>query len=95
MVKTPLERSPKLSAGRSACLLHRGIVKLPLAPLGTVSSVLALDLVTAQGTSHADGVLIDFYYLPYLVNVQKCQQFCVFLSVWGAVCTLMKKNNNV
>ncbi len=28
----------------------------------------------------------------FLINLQKCQQFCVFLSIWGAVCTLRKKN---
>uniref|UniRef100_A0A671P092 valine--tRNA ligase n=1 Tax=Sinocyclocheilus anshuiensis TaxID=1608454 RepID=A0A671P092_9TELE len=28
--------------------------------------------------------------ISFLINLQKCQQFCVFLSIWGAVCTLMK-----
>ncbi len=30
-----------------------------------------------------------------LINLQKCQQFCVFLSIWGAVCTLMRKKMNL
>ncbi len=31
----------------------------------------------------------------FLINLQKCQQFCVFLSIWGAVCTLMRKKMNL
>ncbi len=26
---------------------------------------------------------------------KNCQQFCVFLSIWGAVCTLMRKKNEL
>ncbi len=33
--------------------------------------------------------------LIILINLQKCQQFCVFLSIWGAVCTLMRKKNEL
>ncbi len=36
------------------------------------------------------GVLVN-----RLINLQKCQQFCVFLSIWGAVCTLMRKKMNL
>ncbi len=32
-----------------------------------------------------------YFSFSFLINLQKCQQFCVFLSIWGAVCTLMRK----
>ncbi len=34
-----------------------------------------------------------YFSFSCLINLQKCQQFCVFLSIWGAVCTLMRKKN--
>ncbi len=34
-----------------------------------------------------------YFSFSFLINLQKCQQFCVFLSIWGAVCTLMRKMN--
>ncbi len=34
---------------------------------------------------------IRYFSFSFLINLQKCQQFCVFLSIWGAVCTLMRK----
>ncbi len=36
-----------------------------------------------------------YFTFSFLINLQKCQQFCVFLSIWGAVCTLMRKKNNL
>ncbi len=36
-----------------------------------------------------------YFSFSFLINLQKCQQFCVFLSVWGAVCTLMRKKNEL
>ncbi len=34
-----------------------------------------------------------YFSFSFLINLQKCQQFCVFLSIWGTVCTLMRKKN--
>ncbi len=31
-----------------------------------------------------------YFSFSFLINLQKCQQFCIFLSIWGAVCTLMR-----
>ncbi len=36
-----------------------------------------------------------YFSFSFLINLQKCQQFCVFLSIWGAVCTLMRKKMNL
>jgi len=36
-----------------------------------------------------------YFSFSFLINLQKCQQFCVFLSRRGAVCTLMRKKNNL
>ncbi len=36
-----------------------------------------------------------YFSVSFLINLQKCQQFCVFLSIWGAVCTLMRKKNEL
>ncbi len=36
-----------------------------------------------------------YFSFSFLINLQKCQQFCVFLSIWGAVCTLMRKKNEL
>ncbi len=41
--------------------------------------------------------ILRMWYFSYsfLINLLKCQQFCVFLSIWGAVCTLMRKKMNL
>ncbi len=36
-----------------------------------------------------------YFSFSFLINLQKCQQFCVFLSIWGAVCTLMREKNEL
>ncbi len=36
-----------------------------------------------------------YFSFSFLINLQKCQQFCVFLSIWGAVCTLMRTKNEL
>ncbi len=36
-----------------------------------------------------------YFSFSFLIYLQKCQQFCVFLSIWGAVCTLMRKKMNL
>ncbi len=36
-----------------------------------------------------------YFSFSFLINLQKCQQFCVFLSILGAVCTLMRKKMNL
>ncbi len=36
-----------------------------------------------------------YFSVSFLINLQKCQQFCVFLSIWGDVCTLMRKKMNL
>ncbi len=46
----------------------------------------------AKGLNTYDHVIFQFFFL---INLQKCQQFCVFLSIWGAVCTLMRKKNEL
>ncbi len=44
----------------------------------------------------AKGLRTMWYFsFSFLINLQKCQQFCVFLSIWGAVCTLMRKKMNL
>ncbi len=32
-----------------------------------------------------------YFSFSFLINLQKMSTFCVFLSIWGAVCTLMRK----
>ncbi len=46
--------------------------------------------VTAKGLNTR---AMWYFSFSFLINLQKCQQFCVFLSIWGAVCTLRKKMN--
>ncbi len=41
------------------------------------------------------GYIRNLRRFSFLINLQRCQQFCVFLSMWGAVCTLMRKKMNL
>uniref|UniRef100_A0A672KFS8 Ion transport domain-containing protein n=1 Tax=Sinocyclocheilus grahami TaxID=75366 RepID=A0A672KFS8_SINGR len=64
-------------------------------PLGYKSD--SLTIRPQLSTLDCSYLYMTMRYLSFsfLINLQKCQQFSVFLSIWGAVCTLMRKKNNL